>query len=120
PGVTEAGATLPAESGPPPPAGIDPAVAHLSTGMLSDSEAREPACGRGGPLELPFPCAVKTGTSKDYRDNWPVGYTPRHTVAVWVGNFDGSPMQRSEERRVGKECRVRCAPTGGSHSNDHG
>ena len=38
--------------------------------------------------------AVKTGTSKDYRDSWTVGYTPRHTVAVWAGNFDGMPMDR--------------------------
>lgn len=91
--VTEAGDTLYADSGTPHPTGIDPAIAHLITDILSDSEAREPAFGRGGPLELPFPCAVKTGTSKDYRDNWTVGYTPRHTVAVWVGNFDGSPMQ---------------------------
>jgi penicillin-binding protein 1C len=35
---------------------------------------------------------VKTGTSKDMRDNWCVGFTARHTVAVWVGNFDGTPM----------------------------
>jgi len=26
------------------------------------------------------------------RDNWCVGYTPRYTVAVWVGNFEGDPM----------------------------
>ena len=71
-----------------------PDVAFLITDILSDPEARSAAFGRYGPLELPFPTAVKTGTSKDYRDNWAVGYTPRHTVAVWVGNFDGSPMQR--------------------------
>jgi penicillin-binding protein 1C len=26
------------------------------------------------------------------RDNWCVGYSARYTVAVWVGNFDGTPM----------------------------
>jgi penicillin-binding protein 1C len=35
---------------------------------------------------------VKTGTSKDMRDNWCVGYSERYTVGVWVGNFSGSPM----------------------------
>ncbi|HVO31480.1 MAG TPA: hypothetical protein VMV18_12110, partial [bacterium] len=30
--------------------------------------------------------------SKAFRDNWTVGYTREVTVAVWVGNFDGSPM----------------------------
>ena len=73
---------------------IDEGTAFLVTDILSDAEAREPAFGRGGPLELPFPAAAKTGTSKDYRDNVTVGYTPAHTVAVWAGNFDGSPMQR--------------------------
>ena len=73
---------------------IQPEVAALITDILNDPEARATAFGRYGPLELPFPCAVKTGTSKDYRDNWTVGYTPRHTVAVWVGNFDGTPMQK--------------------------
>lgn len=43
-------------------------------------------------LQLPFPAAVKTGTSKDMRDNWCVGYTSEYTVAVWVGNFNGDPM----------------------------
>lgn len=71
-----------------------PEIAYLLADMLSDPEARAAAFGRYGPLELPFPCAVKTGTSKDYRDNWAIGFTPRHTVAVWVGNFDGRPMQR--------------------------
>ncbi|MEP0548151.1 MAG: penicillin-binding protein 1C [Rhodothermales bacterium] len=75
------------------PNGLPPAVAYLLTDILSDPEARAPGFGRGGPLELPFPSAVKTGTSKDYRDNWAVGTTPTHTVAVWAGNFDGSPMR---------------------------
>lgn len=73
--------------------GISPQVAYLITHILSDPEARAPAFGRGNVLELPFPMAAKTGTSKDYRDNWVVGFTPSHTVAVWAGNFDGSPMQ---------------------------
>lgn len=69
-------------------------TAYLITDILQDPEARAPAFGRYGPLEMPFPAAVKTGTSKDYRDNWAVGYTPQHTVAVWVGNFNGAPMRR--------------------------
>jgi penicillin-binding protein 1C len=35
---------------------------------------------------------VKTGTSKDMRDNWAVGFAGRYTVGVWVGNFSGAPM----------------------------
>ncbi|MBN1221727.1 MAG: penicillin-binding protein 1C [Candidatus Aminicenantes bacterium] len=67
-------------------------TAYILTHMLSDKDARIPAFGYHSPLNLPFPCAAKTGTSKDCRDNWTVGYTPRYTVGVWVGNFDGMPM----------------------------
>ncbi len=61
--------------------------------ILADPHARELAFGRGGPLELPFSVAAKTGTSKGFRDNWAVGATVAFTVGVWVGNFDGSPMR---------------------------
>ncbi len=71
---------------------MDPAACFVVTDILADDEARSPAFGRHGPLCLPFPCAVKTGTSKSYRDNWTVGYTPRYVVGVWVGNFDGRSM----------------------------
>lgn len=33
----------------------------------------------------------KTGTTDAYRDAWFVGFTPRYTMAVWVGNDDHSP-----------------------------
>jgi len=91
---TAAGDTVHLAPASPEPMGFSRPVVHLLRDILSDPEARAPAFGRGGPLELPFPAAAKTGTSKDYRDNWTVGFTPRHTVAVWVGNFDGSPMRR--------------------------
>ena len=68
-------------------------VAWLLTDILSDAQARSPAFGMAGPLHLPFPCAAKTGTTKDFRDNWTIGYTTDYTVGVWVGNFDGKPMR---------------------------
>lgn len=78
---------------PPPPVRVfSPAVAYIVTDILADRDARVPAFGYRGPLNLPFPAAAKTGTSKDFRDNWTIGYTPRFTVAVWMGNFDGAPM----------------------------
>src|SRR5207237_1027889 len=43
-------------------------------------------------LRLPFATAAKTGTSKGYSDNWTIGFTRERTVAVWAGNFDGTPM----------------------------
>jgi penicillin-binding protein 1C len=39
-----------------------------------------------------FWTAVKTGTSKDMRDNWAIGWSQRYTVGVWVGNASGAAM----------------------------
>jgi penicillin-binding protein 1C len=35
---------------------------------------------------------VKTGTSKDMRDNWCIGWSERYTVGVWIGNSSGASM----------------------------
>lgn len=67
---------------------------ELVTSILADRYARAEAFGVGSVIDMPFPVAVKTGTSSGYRDTWTVGYTPEYTVAVWVGNFSGAPMQR--------------------------
>jgi len=71
----------------------DPAAAYLIADMLSDNSARTLAFGAESPLRFNFPVACKTGTSSDFRDNWAFGYTPEFTVGVWVGNFDGTPME---------------------------
>ena len=39
-------------------------------------------------LNLPK-IAWKTGTSYGHRDAWCIGYSPRLTIGVWLGNFDG-------------------------------
>ena len=36
--------------------------------------------------------AWKTGTSYGFRDAWALGSTRRHTVGVWVGRPDGTPL----------------------------
>lgn len=64
----------------------------LLADMLADNAARAASFGLDSYLAFDFPVAGKTGTSSDYRDNWAVGYTPEFTVAVWVGNPDGTPM----------------------------
>lgn len=60
--------------------------------ILASRENRRFTFGTDSLLSLPFAAAVKTGTSKDMRDNWCIGWTSEYTVGVWVGNFDGSPM----------------------------
>lgn len=71
---------------------ISPQTAYLITDILSDDVARSPAFGRNSVLNLPFPAAVKTGTTTDWRDNWAIGYTTQRLVGVWVGNADNTPM----------------------------
>jgi penicillin-binding protein 1C len=78
---------------PPPVRVFSPEASYLVTHILADAHARKAAFGERSALDLPFPAAVKTGTSTDFRDNWTVGYSPEVTVAVWVGNFSGKPMR---------------------------
>ncbi|HEY0469193.1 MAG TPA: penicillin-binding protein 1C, partial [Polyangiaceae bacterium] len=80
---------------PPPTTVIDPRIARVLVDILADDLARAPEFGQGGPLSFPFQVAAKTGTSKGFRDNWTVGFTREVTVAVWAGNFDGTPMTGS-------------------------
>jgi penicillin-binding protein 1C len=68
-------------------------AAALVLDILSDPVARLPSFGVETPLDLPFPAAAKTGTSRHFTDNWAVATTAGFTVAVWVGNFNGRPMQ---------------------------
>jgi penicillin-binding protein 1C len=67
---------------------------ELIVDMLSDRYARAAAFGVESVLNLPFPTAVKTGTSSNFRDTWTIGFSSDYTVATWVGNFDGEPMRQ--------------------------
>ena len=67
-----------------------PAVATLIGNILADPDARMLEFGRG--LQFPVETAIKTGTSTDYRDAWAIAFDYRHTIAVWMGNLDGSAM----------------------------
>ncbi len=69
------------------------AVSWLIAKALSDNAARLPEFGENSPLQFPFPVAAKTGTTRNSRDNWTIGFTPDRIVGVWVGNADNSPMK---------------------------
>ncbi|QCB48827.1 penicillin-binding protein 1C [Hydrogenophaga sp. PAMC20947] len=76
----------------PAPPALDPAASFIVGHILSDSNARATTFGTDSILATRFWTAVKTGTSKDMRDNWAVGWSARYTVGVWVGNASGAPM----------------------------
>ncbi|VVD78983.1 penicillin-binding protein 1C [Pandoraea communis] len=71
---------------------FSPQVSFIVSDMIADRQARTRTFGLDSPLSTRYWTAVKTGTSKDMRDNWAVGYSRRYTVGVWVGNADGAPM----------------------------
>ena len=53
-------------------------------------------------LGIDFKCAVKTGTTSDYRDSWFAGYTTDLLVLVWVGYDDNRPTQLTGAQGAGK------------------
>jgi penicillin-binding protein 1C len=71
---------------------MDAGAAYVISDILSDRSARARTFGLENALSTRVWTAVKTGTSKDMRDNWCVGYSSRYTVGVWVGNASGAPM----------------------------
>ncbi|HEY4317201.1 MAG TPA: penicillin-binding protein 1C [Herbaspirillum sp.] len=71
---------------------MDAGAAYVISDILSDRSARARTFGLENALSTRVWTAVKTGTSKDMRDNWCIGYSSRYTVGVWVGNASGAPM----------------------------
>lgn len=60
----------------------------ILTEMLTEVRRPDlPACFESA-VNLPK-VAWKTGTSYGHRDAWSIGYTPKYTIGVWVGNFNG-------------------------------
>jgi penicillin-binding protein 1C len=79
---------------PSPPQRIySAAAAFVISDILADRASRSATFGLENSLATRYWSAVKTGTSKDMRDNWCVGYTNKFTVGVWVGNVSGAPMR---------------------------
>ncbi len=70
----------------------DAAASYLVTDILADNNARARTFGLASLLATRGFAAVKTGTSKDMRDNWCVGFTDGYTIGVWIGNASGEAM----------------------------
>jgi penicillin-binding protein 1C len=71
---------------------MDAGAARLICSILSDSQARRLAFGRGTNFQVPFPAIFKTGTANQYQSIAALGATPRFTAAVWMGNFSGDTV----------------------------
>lgn len=68
---------------------FSPAAVYLITETLSKLSRPDLPIQWHNAANLPK-VAWKTGTSYGRRDAWSIGYSPRYTVGVWVGNFDGT------------------------------
>jgi len=71
---------------------LDAGATFIVGDILADANARAATFGLDSVLATRFWSAVKTGTSKDMRDNWALGWSERYTVGVWVGNAAGGAM----------------------------
>jgi penicillin-binding protein 1A len=71
------------------PAGVAYELADMLREVVISGTARR-AFKRG------FDRAGKTGTTNDYIDAWFVGFTPRYTIAVWIGT-DGTRSLGDQE-----------------------
>ena len=71
---------------------LDARASFIIGDILSDNHARLTTFGINSVLRTRFWSAVKTGTSKDMRDNWAIGWSEHYTVGVWIGNAEGDAM----------------------------
>lgn len=80
---------------------LDRNIAAITSNVLSDDAARQYIFGAGNLLHISGrPVAAKTGTTNDYNDAWTMGYTPSLVAGVWVGNTDGTEMNRGADGSI--------------------
>jgi len=85
---------------------MDNDVAYLMTRMLTnvvEYTNRDGTIGgtarRARPMahQLGLALGGKTGTTDNYSDAWFIGFSPYHTIGVWVGNDTKKPIGPGEE-----------------------
>lgn len=71
---------------------------RLLHSVMSDNGARSFAFGESKPLTLSDRLvAAKTGTTNKFVDAWTMGFIPQAVVGVWVGNSNGTPMDKGAD-----------------------
>ncbi len=71
---------------------FSPGAAWLVTESLMDLRRPDLPSAWRSARDVPA-VAWKTGTSFGHRDAWAVGYSRDFSIGVWVGNFDGRPVE---------------------------
>ncbi|MDN5277963.1 MAG: penicillin-binding protein [Clostridiales bacterium] len=67
--------------------------AFLIFDILADPSARLFTFGTPSFFKFSQRWGLKTGTSTNYRDSWLIALNGNYIIALWVGNFDGSPTR---------------------------
>lgn len=75
---------------------VSPAAAGTTRAILAAS----PVPPGLPPQPTPARYAWKTGTSWGHRDSWAIGFSATHTVGVWIGRPDGTPIPGETGRRL--------------------
>jgi penicillin-binding protein 1C len=71
---------------------VSPVAAYMINSMLSQAIRPDLPNNFQSSYHVPL-VAWKTGTSYGRRDAWSIGYNRQYTIAVWVGNADGTGVR---------------------------
>jgi penicillin-binding protein 1A len=74
--------------------GTGPVIAAEALRQMTDMMVAVVEEGSGKGANFGRPAAGKTGTTQDYRDAWFIGFTADYVAGVWLGNDDGTPLNR--------------------------
>lgn len=94
---------------------IMPEAAFLTQNMLSKNRAVDDISSGFSGVKYNYPVAWKTGTSYGFKDAWSVGVVGNFVVAVWVGNFDGTPNNAFVGRDIAAPLFFRLVRSIGKH-----
>ncbi|NCP76697.1 hypothetical protein GW830_00940 [bacterium] len=73
---------------------INSKYTDMVVSILSDRYAKLGGFSLYSTLDFPDRnVAVKTGTSRNFRDNWTIGFTDHYIIGVWTGNKSGEDMK---------------------------
>lgn len=94
---------------------ISEETAYIMNQLLQSVVSGGTATGASG---LGFPVGGKTGTTTDNYDAWFVGFTPKYTAALWIGNDVGIKLSESSAVSVRVWAKImRRALAGGINGN---
>ena len=79
---------------------LTPEASFLTLNMLTENEPIDHIKSSFSVRHNDYPVAWKTGTSYGFKDAWSVGVVGHFVVAVWVGNFDGTPNNAFVGREI--------------------